>query len=261
MWWRRISPFLGWLVLGCAALAAEPEAGTIGEGKDWATAYYVQEGKEAGPTVLVVGGMHGDELAGARAAAEIAQWPIARGKLVVIPRANEAALGKRRRLSPAGDDRDLNRDFPQAAGEEAKGDLATAIWQFVAALKPDWLLDLHESHGFRQQLKSSNGSTIIRDTRRATRTKAQAMLDAINATIEEADHKFVLLRGPAKGGIARSASDLLGTHAMILETTSTKQPIELRVRQHHLLVRRLLDDLKMLPQGFDPFAPGEKQAQ
>ncbi len=247
------------LVLLCRVglCAAEPKSGTIGEGKDWATAVYVQEGKEPGPTVLVVGGMHGDEPAGARAAGEIAQWPIARGKLVVLPRANEAALKARRRLSPEGDDRDLNRDFPQSAGEEAQGDLAKAIWQFAAALKPDWLLDLHESHGFRQQLKSSNGSTIIRDTQRATRTKAQAMLDAVNATIEEADHKFVILRGPVKGGIARAASDLLGTHAVILETTTTKQPLDLRVRQHQLMVRWLLDDLKMLPPGFDPFGPGK----
>lgn len=258
MFRRRLRPLLAWVLLAAAALAAEPKAGTIGEGTDWATAYYVQEGKEAGPTVLVVGGMHGDEPAGARAAAGVAQWPIARGKLVVLPRANEAALKKHRRLSPEGEDRNLNRDFPQAAGEAAKGDLAKAIWQFVAELKPDWLLDLHESRGVRQQLKTSSGSTIIRDTKRATTTKAQAMLDAINATIEEADRKFVLLRGPVKGGIARSASDLLATHAMILETTSAKQPIELRVRQHQLMVRRLLDDLKMLPQGFDPFAQGEK---
>ena len=86
------------------------------------------------------------------------------------------------------------------------------------------------------------------------------MLDAINATVEEADHKFLILRGPVKGGIARSASDLLGTHAMILETTSAKQPLDLRVRQHQLMVRWLLEDLKMLPAGFDPFAKSEEAA-
>jgi len=254
---RYLSATLAWVLVACAALAGEPKAGTIGEGSEWATAYYVQEGKEAGPTVLVVGGTHGDEPAGARAAQAITQWPIERGKLVVIPRANEAALKARRRLTPEGEERNLNRNFPQAAGEEAKGELAKAIWRFVAELKPDWVLDLHESRGIRQQLKTGTGSTIIQDGKRATRARAEAMLEAVNATIEEAGHKFVLLRSPVAGAIARSAADLLGSHAMILETSTAKQPIELRVRQHQVMVRRLLDDLKMLPQGFDPFAPGK----
>lgn len=252
---RRIFPLVACAMLAAAALlAAEPKAGTIGAGHEWATACLVQEGEKPGPTVIVVGGMHGDEPAGARAAAAIARWPIARGKLVAIPRANEAALKARRRLTPEGEERNLNRNFPQAAGQEPKCELSRAIWQFVAELKPDWLLDLHESRGTRQQEKSSVGSTIIHDGKRATRARAVAMLEAVNATVEDAGRKFVLLRSPVAGGIARAAADLLGTHAMILETTSAKQPLELRVRQHQLMARQLLDDLKMLPPGFDPFA-------
>lgn len=254
----RTNLFVAWLVLACTALAAEPKTGTIGEGNEWATAYYVQQGKEEGPTVLVVAGMHGDEPAGPRAAQAIALWPIARGKLIVIPRANEAALKAHRRLTPEGEDRNLNRNFPQAADEEAKGELAKAIWKFVTELKPDWLLDLHESRGSRQSAKSSVGSTIIHDGKRATRARAEAMLEAVNATIAEADRKFLLLRTPVVGSLARSTADLLSTHTMILETTSAKQPLELRIRQHQIMVHRLLDNMKMLPADFDPFVRDER---
>jgi len=243
--------------LGLLAAEAPRPTGTIAEGTEWATAYLVQEGKRPGPTVLVVGGMHGDEVAGVKAADQITQWPIVRGKLVVIPRANEAALKKHSRLLPTDEDRNLNRDFPQSADDQPKGELARAIWEFVRQARPDWLLDLHEAIGVRQQLKTSTGSTIIHDFKRDTRAQAEHMLEAINATIEDPTRKFVLLRGPIKGGIARSAADLLGVHAMILEVTSTAQLLSLRSRQHQILVHRLLSDLEMLPPDFDPFAPGK----
>jgi len=233
-------------------LAAEKATqGILGEGKPWATAYFVQDSGKAGPTVLIVGGLHGDEPAGARAAAQIAGWSISRGKLIVIPRANELALRSRTRLTPTGADRNLNRDFPQAAGEEPKGDLARALWAFVAAARPAWLLDLHEGLEVRQQTPKSTGSSIIHDPNPATTAEASRMLDAINATVAEADRKFVLLNGPVRGGLACAAAELLGARAMILETTSHRQPLSLRTRQHSLMVRRFLADLDMLPENPD----------
>lgn len=248
---RRITTSLAWLLLACGAIAAEPKGGTIGEGKDWATAYYVQEAKQAGPTVLVLGGIHGDEPAGVRAAEEIARWPVVRGKLVVIPCANQPARKKRSRLIPDVEEGNLNRNFPQKKGDAPKGELATALWEFVSKTRPDWLLDLHEAIGVRQQLKLGTGSTIIHDAKRSTRLQAERMLDAVNATIEAEASKFVLLRGPIQGSIACSAADLLGARAMILEATCTFQPLELRVRQHQTMVARLLRELGMLPKDFD----------
>ncbi len=258
MTWRRATPVLGWLVLAATVLAAEPKAGTIGEGKDWATAFYVQEGKEPGPTVLVVGGMHGNEPAGTRAAAQIRCWPIARGKLVVIPRANELALRLGTRLLPGGEDRDLNRNFPQQAGEEPKGELAKALWAFVGNVRPAWLLDLHEGIGVRRQDAKTSGSSIIHDGRAATAAQAARLLEAVNATVADADRKFVLLDGAARGALARAASERLGAHAMLLETTWKGQPLSLRTRQHRLMVHRFLADLGMAAGGPHVLLPPER---
>ena len=53
-----------------------------------------------GPIVAVTGGIHGNEPSGARAAEQIRHWPIERGKLIVVPRVNTAALELNQRRIP-----------------------------------------------------------------------------------------------------------------------------------------------------------------
>src|SRR5688572_13934153 len=77
-------------VVGQDAAGANRQ-GMLAEGTPWATPYFVQESNQPGATVMIVGGMHGDEPAGAYAAEQIRRWRIVRGKVVVVPRANVQA--------------------------------------------------------------------------------------------------------------------------------------------------------------------------
>mgnify|MGYP003735103459 CR=1 FL=1 len=79
----------------------------------------------------------------------------------MLPCANAVSLAAGTRLLPAGADRDLNRNFPMGAEEAPKGELAAALWRFVADLRPTWLLDLHESVGFRRLEPKHVGNSII----------------------------------------------------------------------------------------------------
>src|SRR5690606_26510786 len=76
---------------GIYAAAAEVRQGTLAVGTPWETPYYVQDTGLPGPTIMIVGGMHGNEPAGAYAAEQIRRWPIVRGKVVAVPRANQKA--------------------------------------------------------------------------------------------------------------------------------------------------------------------------
>jgi len=236
------------------ALAASPvardsaqPAGILAEGTRWATPYYVVDSGKPGPTVMVTGGIHGNEPAGAAAAAEIRRLPLARGKLVVLPRANVPGLEANQRRLPDVDAEasDLNRNFPQADGSAPRGQPAEAIWNLVRTVRPDWLVDMHESAGFRKAEPKRVGNTIIHAVADNTRRRALAMIEAVNAGIPDEPKQFILLKNPAKGSLARSAADRLGIRAMILETTWRKQPLGLRVRQHRIMVGRLLADLGM----------------
>ena len=62
--------------------------GVIAEGTRWEMAWRVYDSGQPGPTVLVVGGVHGNEPAGASAAGQIQHWPVKRGRLIVVPRAD-----------------------------------------------------------------------------------------------------------------------------------------------------------------------------
>jgi predicted deacylase len=223
--------------------------------------------------VIITGGIHGDEPAGAAAAEEIRQWKILRGTLAVLPRANPPALAAHARYIP-GVDREqgnLNRNFPKAGRPgPAAGEPAQAIWDWVQSLNPTWLVDLHEGAGIRTAGSKSVGSSIIVCPSPEAEHAAQLMLEAVNATIQDSRHKFVRLRQAVDGSLARAASAHLQTHALILETsvndpppsadkkrTATKdgqaasrkskqQPLSRRVRQQRLMVQALLLHLGMI---------------
>lgn len=227
-----------------------PPGGQIAAGRQGPVRYVVLQGPAGGPTVLVTAGLHGNEVAGCRAAEALAGLKLTRGRLVIIPQANPPAFTAHKRSIPgvSAEQANLNRNFPQKAGDPAVGELAAALWEFVQAVRPEWVIDLHESISLRQRDGKGVGSTIIACASRVAGQKAQVMRDAVNAAISDPQKQFALLRSPIKGGIARSAADLLGSHTMILETTSPKQDLALRAGQHETMVKTLLRELKMIPE-------------
>jgi predicted deacylase/glutamine amidotransferase-like uncharacterized protein len=216
-------------------------------------------GPEVGPTVLVVGGVHGDEPAGSLAAEQIAGWTPTRGTLIVVPRANGPALeaGTRRiPLAAAGagavdDERDLNRCFPSSDDELPQGALPAAIWDLVREFEPDYLLDLHEGYDFAQIEPKSVGSTIISDASPASLGRAAAMVGALNESIADEKKHFIVKNTAVSGSLARAVHDVLGIPSMTLETTTKGQAVAFRTRQHRILVATFLTGLGMLDHGPD----------
>ena len=105
------------------------------------------DGRDSGPTLLVVAGIHGDEGSGPEAAEILAAGnPPARGRLVIVPAANPEALAAGQRWAPGWSD--LNRAFSMDGRRDAQDRTAvraSALFAFIEAEHPDLLLDLHES--------------------------------------------------------------------------------------------------------------------
>lgn len=220
----------------------------LAEGTRFATRYTIIQSKLAGPTVMVIGGVHGDEPAGSFAALQIAGWSIEKGRLVVVERSNELALRAKARRTPGlpRKEADLNRQFPHEARDKPVGVLATALWRLIQTIAPDYFLDLQEGYDFAQTNPKSVGSSIILGSNESGRQPALAMLGAVNATIEDAKKKFVLKRPAIAGSVARAVADRLAIPSMILLTTTKNQARAYRVRQHRLTVHGLLSKLGML---------------
>lgn len=243
-------------------------SGEIGEGKPWQTTWYSIDSGLPGPTVLVTGGVHGNEPAGYRAARQIKHWPISAGRLVVIPRVNTLGLQANIRWIPQYRNdkkrRDLNRNFPTDKQNESQTELATAVWEFTYQLKPDYVFDLHEGFAIHRVNSKSVGSSVISFPDPTNVKLAQSMLAAVNATIENEKHHCSLLAGsgPVAGSLARAAGEQLGAKAFILETTSRDQPVSKRTRQHRRMMFAAFTQIGILPtesNAYEILAPSQSK--
>jgi putative intracellular protease/amidase len=227
------------------------QKGLLAEGTVWETAYYSVDSGEVGPRVLVVGGLHGNEPAGYRAAEQIRHWTIGKGSLLVVPRANVPGIETKSRWLPGEDKsvRNANRNFPQQVGDEAKTVPVRALWDFVVAQDPDWVVDLHEGFDFRVANPDSDGSSLIYFGTPEMERIAASIHEAVNVGIDDAERQFVKLSksGPVPGGLVRASVEVLGAKGFCFETTYEQQPLSLRTRQQRLMVHTLLRELGMEP--------------
>jgi len=126
-------------------------------------------GPEKGPTLLVFGGIHGDEEAGYLTAERFADVRIKNGNLILAPRLNAVAIKKRQRRGLGGD---MNRLFDLS--EEARRhnpdakvvDLAKSLIQ-----RADYVINLHQAYDFyaprwisRERNPSKWGQSNVIDT-------------------------------------------------------------------------------------------------
>ena len=130
--------------LPCApARAAEPPRRvTLFQDTQYPLTIHFLRGAEPGPTVMVQGGIQGDEISGFLAAQLLTLAEVERGNLIVIPRANvPTVLGRTRQINV-----DLNRRFDQDYGTYYEDRLARAIRFLLRGA--DAFVHLHEGSGF-----------------------------------------------------------------------------------------------------------------
>ncbi|NQT37002.1 MAG: succinylglutamate desuccinylase/aspartoacylase family protein [Planctomycetes bacterium] len=239
------------LLAGAARAEVGRTSGLIAENTEWENPYYIIDSGVEGPTLLITGGLHGNEPAGYRAAEQIRHWPIRRGKLVVVPQVNRPGLKQNTRWLPGESEklRNANRNFPKAGEPNgARSVPVKALWEFMQAQEPDWVVDLHEGYDFHVANPKSDGSSIIYFDTPEMQALAAKIHDDVNATIDDPDRKIVkrFSSGPINGGLVRASVKHLGAKGFCFETTYQKQPISTRTRQHRIMVHRLMRELGMV---------------
>lgn len=230
-----------------AEAAACPEAAartaTLFQDTPYPTPMTVIEAAQPGPAVLVVGGMHGGQPAGVEAARVLAGLRrLARGTLLVIPELNPVAVRQGVRV-PEGHE-DLNRVFPTSRTGRPGSARARELWQLLKDARVDYLLDLHEGVG-PQAVSSSIGQSVIVADDEDDVAIAREMVAALNAREPRRDYRWDVLRPAVRGGLVRSASDMLGIEAFFVATT-LGDPLERRVAAHLLAAETLLRRAGML---------------
>jgi predicted deacylase len=205
---------------------------------DRETPIFELESGTDGPTAMVVGGVHGDEGSGYRAAEAIAEWELDRGSLVVVPWANVVAVDAHERRGPDGD---LNRQFPPDG--EPTTDLARALWDAVTTADPDVVFDLHRSRGILGTHAKWVGQAVFPTP--PGLPAARAVVDDVNDEVVPASmrfHRFVV-SGPLTGTaplLVHKVAAELGRPGYIVETTGVLVGLQRQVDWTLEIVERLL---------------------
>ncbi|MFP8955197.1 succinylglutamate desuccinylase/aspartoacylase family protein [Natrialbaceae archaeon A-CW3] len=226
-------------------------------GTDREATVHVTDAPQEGPAVVLVGGVHGNEVAGYVAAGEIANWEITAGTLITIPEANAIAIERGTRTDDDGVD--LNRQFPE--GGEPGTELARAIWDVLIEYDPDVVIDLHESIGiYAGDPVDGVGQAIFHSGGQGVATAADDTVAYVNDNYVE-DDKLAFMTGgfsspdtEPTGLLVHKASRDLGADAFLIETLSVDLDLETRVQWQLALVERLVAN-GLFPDGSDNEEP------
>jgi hypothetical protein len=229
-------------------------------GTPWETRLFIQHSGVRGPAAMVLGGVHGNEPGGWRAADDIATWAPAAGTLIVVPRANvQAIAGFVRTTDELGD---LNRLYPgDPASPLPMERMTAAILAAAREFDAKLLLDMHESWAFYVDYPGTGtgalGQTITTGAGPLYPAFGQDVASRVNPGISE--HERMLVRDgqqfrrpeatPAAGQTNRGRSSLsAGGHVdgltpVLVEMGQQNQPVARRVELHLLVARTALDML------------------
>ena len=127
------------------------ETWNILEGTSWETTVYRYTSNVPGKKVAIVGGIHGDEVAGWKSALLLKEKRNFTGEVLIIPQANMLACKREERYQGLGTSingvkyKDLNRNFPGKSNGNETEQISYAITQTVIDFDADIIVDLHES--------------------------------------------------------------------------------------------------------------------
>ena len=230
---------------------------------------YKIHGRFDGPTMMIIGGIQGDEPGGFLSADLYIDLDLKKGNLIVVPRANFNSILRFMR----GPNGDMNRKF----GRETEGDADAKIVRILEELMgdSDVLLNLHDGWGFYRPKyvdQMANpfryGQSIIADCAEYKHPKtghrlelqktAEKVIEIINSQIEDDRYHFHFMNtrtDEASSPYAEqraSATFYALTHhgipAFGVETSKNLPSLEMKVHQHNLAVNAFMDVFGLVPE-------------
>ncbi|MDL2226252.1 M14/M99 family metallopeptidase [Deltaproteobacteria bacterium OttesenSCG-928-M10] len=219
-------------------------------------------GRREGPTVMILGGIQGDEPGGFMSADLYADLALKRGNLIVVPRANFKSIIKNNR----GPDGDMNRKFQGDLSRDPDQATVEIIKDLMA--ESDLLLNLHDGSGYyrptwESELANPNryGQCIIADADVFTHPEtgrviplaeyAEEVVRRVNEDISEPLYKFHFFNTKTgdsdsrhkeqRGSATWFALTEIGIPAYGVETSKLLPDLEMKIHQHNLAVNAFLD--------------------
>ncbi len=228
------------------------------------------QGHRPGKTLMLIGGIQGNEPGGFLSADLYADMTLEKGNLIVVPRANFYSI----MLNQRGPNGDMNRKFDKPARPDYEAQIVQTLKELIA--ESDFLLNLHDGSGFfRPKWISPRmnpmryGQSIIADAETFVSPKtgkviklgemARAVCKEINQAIDNPkyyfhfnNHRTMEPGSPhaeQRGSATFYALTQLGIPAFGIETSKDLPTIELKVRHHNLAINAFMKRLGIIPEN------------
>jgi hypothetical protein len=217
------------------------------------------DGEGTGPTILVIGGIQGDEPGGFNAASLLAtHYRLRSGTVWVVPNLNFESIVRRSR----GVHGDMNRKFPAAPAEDPDFARVERIKRIITDPAVSYVLNLHDGSGFFRLRHVDHmhnprrwGQSIIidqesmdRDPHAPLGALARRVAEQVNAVLVDDGHRMHVKNTRTREGDLEMAKTLTyfaineGKPAVGLEA-SKSLPTHQRVYYHLRLVEAYLNEL------------------
>jgi IMP cyclohydrolase len=240
------------------------------KGTDSELDVYTIKGAKPGPTLMILGGIQGDEPGGYLAADLYADMALRQGNLIVVPRANFLSIVVNNR----GIQGDMNRKFASPPKDEDRDSPVVELVKGLMA-KADFFLNLHDGSGFYSPKYESPernpmrfGQSIIADASEHTLPNGKVLhmaaivervAEKINPQIANPDHCFHFnnhrtLRSDTKHKEQRLSATYhaltkVGIPAFGIETSKSIPDYRLRVRYQTMVINAFLEEIGIVPES------------
>ncbi|MBW2108820.1 MAG: hypothetical protein JRI36_09170 [Deltaproteobacteria bacterium] len=239
------------------------------KGTDYELHVYRRYGREPGRTLLLIGGIQGNEPGGFLSADLYADMALAKGNLIVVPRANFYSIVLNKRQV----NEDMNRKFGPDTRTDYEAKIVSILKQLIS--ESDCLLNLHDGSGFyspRWEGPMKNpmrfGQSIIADCETYTvpgtghtlnlGDMARRVVKKVNTRIKEKDYQFKFNNHHTRESNTRHPEQRKSATYYALFTcgipafgieTSKSLPLEMKVRHHILAINAFMELLDIIPES------------
>jgi len=121
--------------------------------------YIHKTSKNAKFKVMLIGGIHGNEMGAYKAADMLINSTLKKGELFIIPRSNFTSI----LANVRGYNGDMNRKFEYISKKDADYYYVELIKEAILDYKPDVLISMHDGYGFNIENKHAWGQSVVID--------------------------------------------------------------------------------------------------
>ncbi len=223
--------------------------------------FYYGESNQNNKTILILGGIHGNEPAGSKAIKQLMEEininnTKLNNRIIFVPYVNYCALQLNSRQVPFIGD--LNRKFPITENYN-EDNLHPIIKELLILIKQaDFIIDFHEGWGYYKEKTGSIGSTITPTNTDISKKMADIVYTELNKNITDNNKEFTILiddnnnLDKDKYGknedikyTLRYYADLIKKNYILIETSGQNdiQDLDIRISQARTVIDTILNNI------------------